>query len=265
MFTALHLLGLTTIFATGVGAPDQTAAHIVPVDATPVRPRVLDGSVADVVVRVSGGTACTGTPITDTRFVVTAAHCVLDQRGEAAGGRTVVRDGVEYPAVAVIVDLDYHDAPSARLDAAVLVMDQAIPGPSATLGDDFPIDGQLTLAGYQRINADGSLRPRRGGPATDTTERTVAGCVVAVATAQIEADRVKLPCGLIPGASGGGAFVDRDGELVLVGIISTSYGTTSNGLVPLANLRDLLEHASSNTYQVPLADTTSSTAHVSRS
>jgi hypothetical protein len=271
MFTALHLLALTTtLFASagapGTGAPDQPAGESIVLDAnTPAGRRVLDGRLADVVVRVTGGIACTGTPITGTPFVVTAAHCVLDQRGEIAGGRTVLRGGVEYPAVAVIVDREYHATQSTRLDAAVLVMDQPIPGPSATLGDHFPVDGQLTLAGFQRIDADGSLRPRRGGPVNATALRAVAGCVVAAAAAQVETDRVKVPCGLIPGASGGGAFVERDGQPVLVGIISTVYGTASNGLVPIANLRDLLEHASSNTYAVPAVDITSSTAHVSRS
>jgi hypothetical protein len=34
----------------------------------------------------------------------------------------------------VLVDVRYHDTPTAALDAAVLVMSDPIPGPSATLG-----------------------------------------------------------------------------------------------------------------------------------
>ena len=58
---------------------------------------------ADVLVRIRGGGPCSGTPITGTRFVATAAHCVLDRDGNVES-RTVVRDGVEYRAVAVLVD-----------------------------------------------------------------------------------------------------------------------------------------------------------------
>ena len=50
-------------------------------------------------------------------------------------------------------------------------------------------------------------------------------------------------CGLIPGASGGGLFVVNDGQLVLVGILSTvTNDLTANGIVPLASLQELLEH-----------------------
>ena len=75
-------------------------------------PHLLQGEVADVIVRIRGG-ICSGTPITGTRYVVTAAHCVLAANGEATT-RVVVRDDVIYPAVAVLVDPAYHDNRSAR-------------------------------------------------------------------------------------------------------------------------------------------------------
>ncbi len=81
-----------------------------------------------------------------TVYVVTAAHCVLTDSGEVTP-RTVVRDDIRYTAVAVLVDTDYHDHPSAELDAAVLVMAQVIPGPSARVGSALPDSGQVTLAG----------------------------------------------------------------------------------------------------------------------
>jgi Trypsin len=99
------------------------------------QPHVLDGDVAEVIVRVRGSSVCSGTPITDTRLVITAAHCVLDIAGEVTAV-TVVRDGVEYVPQAVLLNPRYDDAPSARLDAAVLVMDRAIPGTTATNGRD---------------------------------------------------------------------------------------------------------------------------------
>ena len=53
------------------------------------------GDVAAVIVRVDGSSVCSGTPITDTRLVITAAHCVLDNAGDVTAV-TVVRDGVEH-------------------------------------------------------------------------------------------------------------------------------------------------------------------------
>ena len=52
-----------------------------------------------------------------------------------------------------------------------------------------------------------------------------------------------VPCGLIPGASGGGLFAEVDGTIVLVGIISTvTFDQSANGVVPLDSLHELLEH-----------------------
>ena len=68
------------------------------------RPRLVHGAIADVLVRVRGGAVCSGTPITGTVYVVTAAHCVLDDHGEISSTRTVLRAGVQYQAVSVLVD-----------------------------------------------------------------------------------------------------------------------------------------------------------------
>ena len=87
-------------------------------DAPLDRPHLLDDAFADVIVRLHGH-VCTGTPITGTVYVVTAAHCVLTDSGEVTQ-RTIVRDHVRYPAVAVLVDTAYSDHPSEELDAAVL-------------------------------------------------------------------------------------------------------------------------------------------------
>ena len=104
------------------------ATNVGPVEPASDRPHVLRGAVADVLVRLYGG-ACSGTPITGTAFVFTAAHCVLTDSGEVTR-RTVVRDGIRYPAASVLVDPGYLDHPSAARDAAVLVMAQPIPGGS---------------------------------------------------------------------------------------------------------------------------------------
>ena len=55
--------------------------------------------------------------------------------------------------------------------------------------------------------------------------------------------RVMVPCGLIPGASGGGLYNEENGEIVLVGILSTvTADLSANGIVPLAALQELLQH-----------------------
>lgn len=229
--------------------------------ATSSQPRVLLGLPGDATVQVRDGATCSGTPITDTPLVVTAAHCVLDADGSVAAYRSVVRDGVEFAPVAVVVDQRYGSSPSPRLDAAVLVMAAPIPGASAALGGAFPTRGLLTLAGFQPLDTDGTLlrgtrsddRPRPHGSTSGviTIETAAAGCVRRVSDLTITADEVKVPCGLVPGASGGGLFTEHDGRLTLVGVVSTvDSRLTYNGVVPLASLHDLLDNRAAHTHRM---------------
>ena len=110
-----------------------------------------------MIVRIRGGAVCTGTPITGTRYVVTAAHCVLDHDGHVSGARVVRRGGVVYTAVKLLIDTKYHTTPSPRLDVAVLVMDRVIQGPSASVAAVFPTQGPFALAGEQPLDTDGTL------------------------------------------------------------------------------------------------------------
>ena len=65
-----------------------------------------------------------------------------------------------------------------------------------------------------------------------------------------------MPCGLIPGASGGGLFVESNGELVLVGVISTvATNLTFNGVVPLAAVHELLANPVEYTHEMPVVAT----------
>ena len=237
---------------------------------------MLDTLVADVLVRIRGGGVCTGTPITGTRFVVTAADCVLDADGAVGGSTKVRREGVDYTPVSVLVNRDYRDSPGPLLDAAVLVMDRIIPGPSAALGDEFPTEGPLTVAGFQPLDADGSLlrgtriedRPLPQGAVGGVVkiDTAVAGCVELATRAEVAKTYVRLPCGLIPGASGGGAFVEHNGELILVGIISTvARDLTFNRLVPLAALHELLDNPAPYTYSMTREASALSVVNVVRS
>jgi Trypsin len=239
------------------------------------RPHVLTTEIADVIVRVRGAALCTGTPITGTSYVVTAAHCILDGDGEVASA-TVLRQGVEYTAVSVLVDREYHDSPGPRLDAAVLVMERMIPGPSATLGDTFPPHGPFTLAGFQPLDTDGSLlrgtryddRPDPQGATGPVImiDTAAAGCVHLASELEITGTQVKVPCGLIPGASGGGLFVEDNGERILVGITSTvAYDLTYNGVVLLAALHELLDNPPAYTYTLPSGASPHTARNVARS
>src|SRR5262249_14024924 len=70
-----------------------------------------------------------------------------------------------------------------------------------------------------------------------------AACVEPIESLVVSATRVKVPCGLIPGASGGGLYSEHGGELLLVGIVSSvTTDLRSNGVVPLSSLYELLQH-----------------------
>ena len=235
------------------------------------RPPCCSTRVADVLVRVRGGANCSGTPIMGGTLVVTAAHCVLDDDGQVAASRTVVWDGTSFKPSAVLVNQAYHDSRHVRLDAAVLLMSEAIPGATAALGDRLPATGLATVAGIQPLDTDGSLlrgtrfdnRPHptaASGPVVEI-ESSAAGCVGPAADLQISVARVKVPCGLIPGASGGGLFVGPTERPILVGVISTvAHDLSYNEVVPLLELHELLDNPDRYLHPMGLATATSSAA-----
>jgi hypothetical protein len=197
-------------------------------------PHVLDGVVAETIAEVRGGVTCSGTPIDGTAYVATAAHCVIDGQGNVRN-RTVVRDGVEYESVAVLVDTRYHRQRTAQLDAAVLVMEHPIPGPAATPARALPAEGRVTLAGFQPVDSAG----KRG---LSPSDRLPTGCEQLATSITVTASRVRLACGLVQGASGGGLFQATGGAVELLGILSRVTSDGDNILVPLRQLWLLLDH-----------------------
>ena len=138
MVSAVIATGSVSVgFADTLFVPDEQVAAGAQVGAFS-RPAVLNTRVADVLVRVRGGANCSGTPILGGTLVVTAAHCVIDDNGQVAASRTVVRDGESYKPAAVLVNRQYHDLRHVRLDAAVLVMSEAIPARQRISGSGFP-------------------------------------------------------------------------------------------------------------------------------
>lgn len=252
----IGFLVAVTVRGGGASASDLSAA--------PAGPRLLAGAAADVLVRIRGGAICSGTPIAGTRYVVTAAHCVLDDDGNVAR-RTVVRDGVEYRVAEVLVDDHYHDAPTPELDAAVLVMEGAVPGPAAELGDRLPVSGLVTLAGYQPLDTDGSLlrgttphdRPHPTGSdgGVVTVETAVAGCDLPATSVEVRDDQLRVPCGMVPGASGGSLLSFDRGTAVLVGVTSTvAADLSANGITPVSGVHRLLDDPSRFRHIVEVTD-----------
>ncbi|MGD9702439.1 MAG: serine protease [Acidimicrobiia bacterium] len=269
------VVGGSPLDASASRPPEGVTIHDAHRYVSPGGPRLVRGAVADVLVRVRGGAVCSGTPITGTRYVVTAAHCVLDRHGDAAA-RTVVRDGETYTATAVYVADRYFDAPEPQLDAAVLVMDEVLPGLSATIGATIPTTGTVTVAGFQPLDTDGTLlrgtRPHDLPTPKGATgnlikiESAPTGCTVPTGSLSVTDSSVEIPCGLIPGASGGGMFTELDGTIVLVGIVSTvSVELSSNGVVPLESLHELLRDPAKYRHDVRATRRTSDPARVALS
>jgi hypothetical protein len=236
---------------------------------------LLDGGVADVVVRVRGSSVCSGTPIARTRYVITAAHCVLGREGEVVSPIVERGDG-QYRALEVLVDRGYTAAPSPQRDAAVLVMDRAIPGRSAILGDTLPGQDVVTLAGFQPLDTDGTLlRPTNAeghaAPKGVTggvvrIETALAGCVRHVSAVEVTSSQLTVPCGLVPGASGGGRLAEDDRGAVLVGVVSTvSFDLSSNGVTPVLAVHRLIEHPGRYAHDVSTTRPMSTGAPIGRS
>ncbi len=155
-------------------------------------------------------------------------------------------------------------------------MDQMIRGPSAILGDVLPAQGPVTLAGFQPLDTDRSLlrgtrydnRPHPHGATGGVIEiaTAAAGCVHLVSDLKITTTQVNVPCGLIPGASGGGLFAESADHVILAGIISTvTHDLTYNGVVHLSALHKLLDHPDDFRHQMQISVPTQPTAHVVRS
>lgn len=208
---------------------------------------------ASFLVKVKGPGTCSGSPIKGTNLVITAAHCVMEPGTGAIGGRYDLRvehEGTRFDVVEAYVDMQVAALPHPEDDVAILVLDRQIPGADLEIAPFF--DGKLDtkLIGYQPSTGRGSwLRGKDYASHSDSLPMSFvtrpAVCKVPAGTARWVKDPGiwSVPCGLVPGASGGPLVAIIDGKSALVGVASTvNKSLTHNGIAPLAKVHELLKN-----------------------
>lgn len=255
---------------TAVAAAVAFSAH--DADTGPGAIRRATPDEAAVLVLVRGVGLCSGAPINGTNLVATAAHCLLDPVTGKVSDRVdlrVERGDVRYDIEAVIVDTsvslrDDDGGVRPDRDGALLVMREPVPGPGVDLVDTGDRIEDVVLIGYQPVGANGTFaRPatyqgrRAADDASILLARTAAACRVRWKDVARRDQALILPCGMIPGASGGPVIGHgKDGNR-LVGILSSvNHDLTRNGITPVNVLLGLLADADryTNTVEKPVHD-----------
>lgn len=264
--TTTGILAMVITGLTAAAAAVAFSAH----DAEPGAIRRATPDEAAVLVLVRGVGLCSGAPISGTNLVATAAHCLLDPNTGKVSDRVdlrVERGDVRYDIESVIVDTsvslrDGDGGVRPDRDGALLVMREPVPGPGVDLVDTWDRIEDVVIVGYQPVGANGTFsRPatyqgrRAADDASILLARTAAACRARWKDA-IRSDRaLVLPCGMIPGASGGPVIEHgKDGNR-LVGILSSvNYDLTRNGITPVNVLLGLLADTDryTNTIEKPV-------------
>lgn len=256
-FNFLIMSCLLVLFGTSSTTTKTESHHV----------RHASSTEADLLVRVRGVGVCSGSPIVGTNYVVTAAHCVLDPMTGTIGSRydlRVERDSQRYDIVEVLVDTTPRDGVDAANDAAVLVMETSVPGPGIHLPSSASFSS-ATLVGFQSLDSDGTWLRGNNYDDLDRIKGASAGIVYissapaacTVPTAMIESRKgfSWIPCGMIPGGSGGPFVKDSASGYQLVGVLSTvSYNLTHNGITPAAKVIELLENQDTYRREIPQAE-----------
>ncbi len=205
-------------------------------------------------VSVRGSGFCSGAPIAGTNLVITAAHCVVEPGTDAVGARydlRVERSGVRYEVLEVYVDMSWKDGVRPQDDVAVLVMESPIPGPGLHLADSFEPDQSATLVGFQPSGKGTWLRGSDYDSHSEMMSTSYANHATAPAACSIPAtsfrwsknDHWWVPCGMVPGASGGPLIAAGVDGPTLVGVTSSvDFKLESNGVAPVEKVQYLLRH-----------------------
>jgi hypothetical protein len=198
--------------------------------AADITPTPYSGTASEYIVRLTGTSRCTGT-IYGKNKVVTAAHCIKDfkQVGKVRAGIVVEYKGLKFtPRFAIWNPNQSLTGANPATDAAILVFDQAFPGPSATIGSRLPASGGVTAVGFQSTWPDGRLvRPLSYNdkshlqPGVNVFGWTLTSCPMQVSGFTVSTASVGGQCGMIPGGSGGPLLVISAGGVQIVGVLST--------------------------------------------
>jgi secreted trypsin-like serine protease len=213
---------------------------------------------ASILVRVRGVGVCSGAPVEGTNLVITAAHCVRDEKTKKVSNRfdlRVEKDGVRYDIEQVLIDSTPHPGVRPEYDAAVLIMKDAVPGPGVSLAESFTGKQSTVLIGFQSVDTDGTwLRGKNydDKPSPKGASEGVTFISAAPAACSVEGSDITwsskywtIPCGMVPGGSGGPLVVSTATGYKLVGVLSTvSYDLTKNGIVPVERVQEMLEDPS---------------------
>lgn len=196
-------------------------------------------------VRVLSKGKCSGIPIKGTLYVVTAAHCVLDKYTGKFTSKYDVRveyNDTRYDVSGVLVQ--EISAPTkgtvfSSTDMAVLVLTKSIPGIGVDFGSHEDIRTGGTLIGYQPLtNKDSFYHPSSHDKLTSvglTTTTAPAACTFTGSQVTAIKDFWSIPCGMIPGGSGGPVLVLKNGKLLLVGVLSSvDASLSSNGITSVS-------------------------------
>ena len=249
------LVGLLALLATGLFTATRIGTNDVSgVVASGTTLRRATPAEADILVTVRGVGICSGAPVSGTRMVVTAAHCLLDTRTGTLSTRhdlRVEREGVRYDIEAVIFDPNAATRPlRPAADAAILLMRTRIPGPGVNLPRGRVDDSDAVLIGLQPVGPDGAFQrgttyhtrrtPDGASPGALYTAHVPAACDAG--PARVARGFATYRCGMVPGGSGGPVLAA--GTTNLVGIISSvDRELTRNGVAPTSAILELLEHA----------------------
>ena len=202
-------------------------------------------------VRVLSKGKCSGIPIKGTLYVVTAAHCVLDKYTGKFTSKYDVR--VEYNDKRYDVSgvLAQETAAPTKgkvfsgTDMAVLVLTKPIPGIGVDFGSHQDIRKGGTLIGYQPLaTKDSFYHPSSHDELTSaglTTTTVPAACTFTSSQVTAVKNFWSIPCGMVPGGSGGPVLVVKNGKLLLVGVLSSvDASLSSNGITSVSIAAEML-------------------------
>lgn len=225
-------------------------------------PTAVPNTVGVVTVHSTTGIACSAIPVAGTSYIITAAHCLVDDDRIVQNAAFHIQvDGVAVhnPVETFALPFGYFGEQWAAYDVAVLTTSRPWYYGVDGIGTDGGEVHALDAYGVQSVDDTGSRLTPDDLDALDEVRRhcddtacltRLAPPVRAVTKCSIEpslfgrgAEHVVAPCGLVNGASGGPVIATlSDGRNHLLGVTSTVYtGWRVNGFAAGSVVSALLE------------------------